>query len=348
MSDAEKTHKPTAKRVREFRKRGELALSRDVVTAATFGGGAIALAVCARAAFGALRTLTRDAALGADGADTMNLASEAFHAFITAAAPALIGAALAAVASILAQLGWPPAFKAIGFDLGRISPMTNLRNTFGLGAMTRRTGLALLKLLVVGALVVAVLRGGIGQHPMQASALAADAGTLIGRALWAVGGALAVLAALDYWMSRRRIGQQMKMSTEELKREGKEQDGDPQIKAKRRQRMKELAKRRVASAVAKASVVIVNPTHYAVALRYDDGADRAPVVVAKGTDEAAEKIREIARKHGVPILARPPLARALHKVVKEGQPIPANLYKAVAEVLAYVYRLRRPSAGGSQ
>jgi flagellar biosynthetic protein FlhB len=113
------------------------------------------------------------------------------------------------------------------------------------------------------------------------------------------------------------------------------------VKGKRRSKMKEMAKRRIAVAVAKADVVVVNPTHYAVALRYDDKSDRAPLVVAKGVDEVAEKIREVARKHGVPILTRPPLARALHKAVKEGRPVPANLYKAVAEVLAYVYRLKR-------
>ncbi len=137
-------------------------------------------------------------------------------------------------------------------------------------------------------------------------------------------GALVVVAAVDYFLARRRISEQMKMSTDEIKREHKEQDGDPQMKGKRRQKMKEMAKRRIAAAVAKADVVIVNPTHYAVALRYDDAKDAAPIVVAKGTDEAAEKIREIARQHGVPILPRPPLARALHKLVKEGKPVPGE------------------------
>jgi flagellar biosynthetic protein FlhB len=113
------------------------------------------------------------------------------------------------------------------------------------------------------------------------------------------------------------------------------------VKGRRRQRMRELAKRRMAVAVATADVVVVNPTHYAVALRYDDKQDAAPVVVAKGVDEQAEKIREIARSKGVPVLSRPPLARALYKHVKEGRAVPSNLYRAVAEVLAYVYRLRQ-------
>jgi flagellar biosynthesis protein FlhB len=162
--------------------------------------------------------------------------------------------------------------------------------------------------------------------------------------LWFVVPALAVVAAVDYMLSRRKINEQMKMTSEEVKREHRESDGDPMMKGKRKQKMKELAKRRMAAAVATADVVIVNPTHYAVALRYDDKQDRAPVVVAKGMDESADKIREVARQKGVPILSRPPLARALHKHVKEGRAIPSNLYKAVAEVLAYVYRLKRGSA----
>ena len=113
------------------------------------------------------------------------------------------------------------------------------------------------------------------------------------------------------------------------------------VKGKRRHKMRELARRRIAVAVAKADVVVVNPSHYAVALRYDEKQDRAPIVLAKGVDELAEKIREVARQHSVPVLPRPPLARALYKHVKENRPVPANLYKAVAEVLAYVYRLRR-------
>jgi flagellar biosynthetic protein FlhB len=100
----------------------------------------------------------------------------------------------------------------------------------------------------------------------------------------------------------------------------------------------------MSAAVAKADVVVVNPTHYAVALRYDEKQDRAPIVVAKGVDESAAKIREIARANNVPVMSRPPLARALHKHVKEGKPVPANLYRAVAEVLAYVYRIKRGAA----
>jgi flagellar biosynthetic protein FlhB len=340
VSDPQRTHKATPKRIKDFRKRGEIALSRDVVSTATLAGGTIMLIATSGIAFGALRNFTRDAANATDGS-SFDLAAGAFHTFITATAPALIGAGVAALLAILGQLGWPPAFKGISFDLSRISPFKNLPHTYAPGAMIRRTGIAIAKVSLIGLIVIVALRGGLAMNAMEAGSLVATAGHLIARVLGFVIGALVVLAAVDYYLSHRKLAASMRMTSSEAKREHREQDGDPQVKGKRRSKMKEMAKRRIAVAVAKADVVVVNPTHYAVALRYDDKSDRAPLVVAKGVDEVAEKIREVARKHGVPILTRPPLARALHKAVKEGRPVPANLYKAVAEVLAYVYRLKR-------
>jgi flagellar biosynthetic protein FlhB len=155
------------------------------------------------------------------------------------------------------------------------------------------------------------------------------------------GGAWALLAAFELFKAKRDLAARMRMTPEEMKREMKEQEGDPHIKRKRRQRMREIARRRLEKAVKTADVVVVNPTEYAVALRFRNGKDRAPRVVAKGRGAIAERIREVARNAGIPILAQPPLARLLHKVVPEGREIPANTYRAVAEVLAYVHRLRR-------
>jgi len=342
--DSQRTHKPTPKRVREFRKRGEIALSRDVVSAATFAGGAIALVACGATAFGAMRSFARDTALAADGLPTGDLAGAMTRVFLAAAVPVVIGAALGALAAIFGQLGWPPATKKLGFDLARISPMKNLRNVLSPAAMARRGGAATVKLAAVGAVVVVAVGGAATTRVSSVGAIAGVASTAITRALYFVIATLVAIGAVDYVLARRRIHAQMRMTPDELKREMREQEGDPHIKGKRRAKMKELAKRRIQAAVAKADVVVVNPTHYAVALRYDDKTDAAPIVVAKGTDEVAEKIREVARKHGVPVLSRPPLARALHKLVKEGKPVPAKLYRAVAEVLAYVYRIRRGNA----
>jgi len=344
VADPQRTHEATPKRKQDFRKRGEIALSRDVVTAATFAGGSVALIATGATAFGALRTFARDAALAADGSNSVAIGHEAARTFLTAVTPVVIGAALGALAAIVTQLGWPPAFKGIKLDPSRLSPFSNLPNIFAPSQIVRRTGGAAMKLLAVGAVVAIAIAGIATQRPTSAASLAHLASTTIIRALESVIGALIALGAVDYVLARRKIQQQMRMTTEEVKREHKEQEGDPHIKGKRRQKMKQMAKRRMHAAVAKADVVVVNPTHYAVALRYDDKRDAAPVVVAKGVDEAAAKIREIARKHGVPVLSRPPLARALHKLVDENKTIPSNLYKAVAEVLAFVYRIKHRSA----
>ncbi len=343
MSDPQRTHKASPKRVREFRKRGDIALSRDVVSAATLTGGFIGLLVSTGAASTALLDLTRNAANASDGGDAAGLTSQALHSFFTAAGPAMVGAAVGAVIAMLAQLGWPPAFKLPGLDFTKMSPLANLPNAFGPAAMARRTGAAVAKLVLVGAIVVLSLRSRVVISALDAGSLGALAWDLIRRAMWLVLGVLVLLGAVDFFLARRRIAEQMKMTGEEVKREHREQDGDPMVKGRRRQRMRELAKRRMATNVATADVIVVNPTHYAVALRYDDKQDAAPMVVAKGVDEQAEKIREIARAKGVPILSRPPLARALYKHVKEGRAVPANLYRAVAEVLAYIYRLRQGS-----
>lgn len=345
MADPQRTHKASPKRQREFRKRGEIALSRDLVSAATLTGGFIAVVASSGPASSAILDLTRRAALASDGSEAVGLSSQALHGFFAAAGPAMIGAAVGAVIAMLTQLGWPPAFKLPGFDLGRMSPIKNLPATFAPAGMLRRTGAALAKLALVGAIMFVALRHRVIASALDAGSLGALIWDLIRRAMWLVLGVLAVLGAVDYFLARRRITEQMKMTTEEVKREHRESDGDPMVKGRRRQRMRELAKRRMAANVATASVVVVNPTHYAVALRYDERQDAAPVVVAKGVDEQAEKIREIARQKGVPVLARPPLARALFKHVKEGKAVPSNLYKAVAEVLAYIYRLKRSQHG---
>jgi flagellar biosynthesis protein FlhB len=344
VADPQRTQKATPKRIREFRKRGEIALSRDVVSTATLAGGFIGLVACSGMASNALLDLTRTAAMASDGGDAPGMTSAALRGFLLASGPAMIGAAAGALIAMLSQLGWPPAFKTPTFDLGRMSPLKNLPNTFAPAGMMRRSGAAVAKLVLVGAIVTMALRNHVVSHALEAGGLGALGWALVRRTMWLVLGVLAALAAVDYFLARRRMAEQMRMSPDQVKREHREQDGDPMIRGRRKQRMRELAKRRMTVAVASADVVVVNPTHYAVALRYDDRTEAAPVVVAKGVDEQAEKIREIARSKGVPVLSRPPLARALYKHVKEGRAVPANLYRAVAEVLAYVYRIRRGNA----
>jgi flagellar biosynthetic protein FlhB len=157
--------------------------------------------------------------------------------------------------------------------------------------------------------------------------------------------AFGVAAAADYWLVRRKFMDDAMMSRDEVRDEHKEQEGRPEIKARMRRRMQEMTKRRATSDVAKATVLVVNPTHYAIALRYEPEKDHAPVVLAKGVDEIALKMRAVARKAGVPVIEQRPLARALYADAKLGRTIPVDLYRAVAEVIAYVMQIKARERG---
>jgi len=266
----------------------------------------------------------------------------------SAVLPIIVGAVSGWAIATVPQLGWPPAFKWPSFNF---PPLFNLGAILGIispRAAFARIGQASAKVIAVGgvaALGLALeLRDFIDAPALDAPALAVRLGGAVARIFLYSGLVLAPLAIVDYIRAKRRIMERMRMTPAEVKREFREQEGDPTNKRRRRQRMRELAKRRVAQAVKGADVVLVNPTEYAVALRYDSDEDRAPRVLAKGRGEPAERIRELARQNGIPIVAEPPLTRMIYKLVPEGREIPAALYKAVAEVLAYVYRLRRRGA----
>ena len=338
---SEGTHKPTPKRLKEARKQGDIAHSRDLIGVAALAGGAIGLAAGVRSSSSALTELARACAATADGVRAVE-ASDVAHAFIITVAPSLIGACAGALIAGLGQLGWPPALKAPGFDLTRVLNFGGLKEAWSPKSAARRAFSAAAKVLAVGLAVLVAIRGELsrGLSAETPSQIASRIGGALLRMSMSAGAALIALAAVDYLLARRRINKKLMMTTDQVRREMREQEGDPHIKGKRRRKMRELGRRRMAQEVKSADVVVVNPTHYAVALRYHQDKDGAPKVVAKGMDEVAAKIREIARQSGVPILSRPPLARALHKV-PEGREVPAPLYKAVAEVLAYVYRLRR-------
>jgi flagellar biosynthesis protein FlhB len=182
--------------------------------------------------------------------------------------------------------------------------------------------------------------------PFQTPAAGArETGAAVVALLWKGAAVFVVFGAVDLFRQRRRWQKQMRMSKQEVREEVKESEGNPQIKGRIRRLQRDMARKRMMQEVPTASAVVVNPTHYAVALRYSMEGMTAPVVVAKGRNYLALRIRERARSHGVPIVENPPLAQALYKSVEVGQEIPAHLYRAVAEILAYIYRLthRQPN-----
>lgn len=340
-----RTEKPTEKRKQDFRKRGEIAQSKDLTMVGALWGGLLGGLILLGSSTHAVLSFTRETLgdLSATGD---------FHGLLRtigwATLPVGLGVVLGAMTAGLAQLGWPPAFRFPRPSFARFLSTQAVKKILSPKEVVVRGLFEFAKFAVVALAAAEAVRR---EYARFRTIAVFDAAVLPGYLLGAVknlvflaGGALAVLAALHYLRARFEHGAQLKMTREELKREAKEQEGDPHIKGRRRRRMRELARRRIAVVVPKADVVIVNPTEYAVALRYHAGKDRAPRVLAKGRGVVAQRIRDLARAALVPIVSEPPLARLLHKVVPEGKEIPTNLYRAVAEVLAYVYRLRNRSA----
>lgn len=267
------------------------------------------------------------------------------------AAPIMGLLMLAGVAGTLAIGGWMFTFNAVAPKAERLSPMAAFKRVFsmtGLGELGKTLAKTALFGLVAGwfvwkhreevaGLAMTMLPGALSQTGGMVTALL---GTL---ALVGV-----VIAAMDVPLAIWRYNSNLKMSLEEVKRESRESDGDPHVKGRIRQQQREMARRRMMTEVPKADVVVTNPTHYAVALAYREGEGRAPRVLAKGSDAVAARIRAVAAESGVPLLEAPPLARALHRHTEIGDEIPAALYGAVAQVLAWVYELRRVNVSGGR
>jgi flagellar biosynthetic protein FlhB len=343
----QRTHEPSDKRKADFRKRGEIALSRDMAHTASLAGGAIALFLTAAGSAEAMGELftgfLQDPTL-----DLGTALDEALHVLARACLPVLAGTIVGFLIAGGLQLGWPPTIKGLSFSLGKVFSVESVGEVLSPKAVARRLGGSFLRLgLALGAgaasLIPEIER--LAAEPvLEPRTLAFRLASAAARIAMVTGGVLAAFSAFDYIRQRRIFKAKLRMTPEEAKREYKEQEGDPHVKSKRRRMARAAARRRLVSAVKGADVVLVNPTHFAVALRYRKDEGRAPKVVAKGKGAVAQRIRELAREAGVPIVPSPPLARALHKLVREGAEIPASLFHAVAEVLAYVYRLRRRRA----
>jgi flagellar biosynthetic protein FlhB len=262
-------------------------------------------------------------------------------AALLAAGPFMLAGALAGIGAVLAQTGLLLHFGALQPDLARLDPRRGLGRVFSVTALTEG-GKALLKLTAAGAVCVLVLRGALPALPAALGwpplALLEAALRQVLRLLLALLGVQAAIAGFDVMRTRAAHARNLRMTRQEVRDEHKETEGNPQVRARIRRLRLTRARRRMLQAVPKAAVVVTNPTHYAVALAYQRGAAAAPRVVAKGSDEVAGRIRDLARAHGVPLVANPPLARALHAVELDAE-IPRELYQAVAELIAYVWRL---------
>lgn len=356
--DGDRKFDPTPRRREQFRKDGRIPKARD---AAPVAGALLAIGAilgtekAARAAVVALfRTTIGDVSALVRG-ETTGTKQTAAVALAALAVPPLVAACVGAVALGAAQSGLSLNLEQAGFKWERLDPLGKLQQMFSFKTAGVELLLAVLKVSVVFAVAYfAILQEspallGLARVPFpeSTSVLLQAMLSVALKTLLASGG----IALVDYLQSRYRIEQDMKMTLKELKEDMRSEDGDPHVKAKMRARARQAAKKRMMSDVKQAAVIVTNPTHISVALRYGNS-DPAPIVVAKGHDEVALAIRREARKHGVPILENRPLARLLDAQVPIGKPVKIEHFAAVARVLAFVYRMRRrqrpaASAGGA-
>jgi flagellar biosynthesis protein FlhB len=340
----ERTEAATPRRLQRAREEGRVPISRELHNLA--GMAAVTLVAAMMAGSTAQGLTVRLAVLFSHAGDAALTAPGALRlagiAALWGAAPFVLAALVAGTASTLLQTGFLINGTALQPDLARLSPRA------GLGRLISRdnlveAGKSLAKLLVMGFALWSVVRGDL---PALMQAPRWTLPVLLARTLppvlhmlFVVLAVQAVIATLDMFWVRLRHAQQLRMTKEDVREEHKETEGDPKIKARIRQIRMRRARKRMLAAVPKATVVITNPSHYAVALAYERTRNAAPRVVAKGVDSLAARIREIAEANRVPLVANPPLARALYRVDVDTE-IPAEHYQAVAEIIAYVWRLR--------
>lgn len=352
MAKGDRTELPTAKRLRDARKKGQLPRSKDVTDAVQLVGITIALAWVGPWMMQGLAQGLRvglqhvgDAAHGELAlGDLTTLAVRTATGVVMLVAPIAVVSAVLSVGATSVQGGWNIASEALRLDFTKLNPANGLKRL-----AFQRAGIDLLRMLLVVATIVwlayRVIDDTVLQSPRlgmlpPAGAVSIGWGQVL-RMLRDCALALAVFALGDYAVARWRYTKSLKMTKQEVKDDTRLTEGSPEIKARIRRVQREAARRRMLAAVPKATVVITNPTHFAVALEYRREAMSAPRVVAKGQDKLAARIREVAREAGVPLVENKTLAQALYKGVEVGETIPGELFGAVAEVLAYLMRLKQ-------
>ncbi len=344
--DQERTEAATPKRRREAREEGQVARSPEVVTLFVLGAGFLGLWIGAghlhRELVAVTQQLIRSGASPDIGPEQIVvLALSAARALVRALAPLFLAAILGGVAGNLVQVGFLVSFKAVTPNPERINPASGFKNLFQWAKLVDLAKSAL-KVVALGWAAYVAVRSRLPEFPALAGlppavllGFVSDLGFRILRNVLLVYVAIAVI---DYAFQRWQFEQRIKMTKQEVKEEYKETEGDPLIRSRIRALQREMARRRMMAEVPRSDVVITNPVHVAVALRYDPSVMDAPRVTAKGAGRVAGRIVEVAREHGVPVYQDPPVARTLFRETEIGDRIPVDLFQAVAEILAHVYR----------
>lgn len=341
---AERNEPASQRRIDQAREQGNVALSREAVGFATLLASTSTAALLLPGQIERLAAAMRGSLARGHELSAARAATEWLDLFLGLCLPIAGAAALGAVVATLAQTRGAISAAAMTPNLAKLSPMSGFSRIFGAEALLE-FGRNLLKIGIVTAAlwhVTADLPGLTAMLTLPLAEMFAVAGRGVLRLLTATLAAFALLVALDLMLVRFRHLEKLRMTRQDLKEEAKEAEGDPMIKGRMRQLREAAGRRRMMAAVPRATVIITNPTHYAIALSYEAGQSAAPRVVAKGVDAMAGRIRETAQRAGVPIMPDPPLARALYRVELDAE-IPAAHWDAVAKIIAYVMRLRSPA-----
>jgi len=347
-SDMEKTEDASPKRLEKAREDGDVPRSRELAACAVLFTSGMAIMMLSRPMGDAMKNVLRQG-LSIDRAmafepqllivHMVKVIEQAMWAFLPLA---VIIVSVAVAAPILVG-GWVMSQKSVVPNFGKLNPMKGLANLFSKNSLVELVK-SIAKTVLVASVGYAIVKKdlqpmlGLSQMPLEASISTVSDYMVTG--FLTIASALVLIAVIDVPYQLYQYAQKHKMTKQELKDEAKESEGSPEIKGRIRQQQREMARRRMMSNVPQADVVITNPTHYAVAIRYKEGENGAPVVVAKGADVIAQKIKEIAAEHQVMTLESPKLARALYAHAELEREIPQTLYSAVAEILAYVFQLR--------
>ncbi len=345
----ERTEKATPKRRRDARKKGQVAQSRELPSVMIlmtalgffyFAGSWIfgSFLQVIGGVYGHLDTLRLDAV-----SEVNAFSVEIFKKVLLILIPFFVPILIAGMAGNIGQIGFEIHGEPMRPKLTRLNPIAGLKKLVSLRSMVELVK-SVIKILFIGGIAFGIVKNEITAMPALMQQEVVEILLFIGRVAFKIFFfvclALIVLAFFDYVYQRWQYEQSLKMTKQEVKDERKQIEGDPKVKGRIRRVQLELARRRMMEAVPEADVVITNPVHLALALKFDAAKMIAPTIVAKGSGYVAERIKEIARIHQVPIIENKPLAQALHKMVEIGEFIPVELYRAVAEVLAYVYRLK--------
>ncbi len=345
----EKTEQATPKKLKESREKGTVAKSMEINSLAIFTTGLLLLyfsqqflssqvSSLAKQIFGTLDTLTININT------FQEMAFSGFMFFVITVAPIFVGLFIIAGIASISQIGLKFSAKALAPKFNKLNPLSGIKRVFFSSSSSMELAKSLVKLFVIGGFTYLVIKDFVKTSTsLMGLTIEEIVNFMLDSAytlLWKVALVYAIIAAVDFFFQKHKHKKEMMMTKQEVKEENKQSEGDPLIKSRIRRLQYQMAKNRMMKDVPQADVIITNPTHYAIAVKYDMQKDGAPKVIAKGVDLIAQKIKEIAAEHSIPMHEDRQLARALYKACEIGEQIPLSLFQAVAQVLAYVYQLK--------